>query len=160
MNDLHDIVLPEPVGWMPSTAGWYALFVVAAVLGVWTTWVAFRRYRANRYRRAALAEMNAIEAALRSRDDRAAAVASLARLVKRVALCFAPRATIAELSGDAWLAFLDETYGGTGFTQGAGRLLPTLSYGSPRALNQITDQQVSELVQLVRRWIRSHHVRV
>ncbi|NIM02312.1 MAG: DUF4381 family protein, partial [Acidobacteria bacterium] len=23
MTDLHDIVLPEPVSWMPQTAGWW-----------------------------------------------------------------------------------------------------------------------------------------
>ena len=68
---------------------------------------------------------------------------------------------MASLSGDAWLRFLDESYGGKGFTQGPGRLLPTLAYSPLSNLEQLVETHPSEmngLIQLIREWIQQHHV--
>ncbi|NIM02313.1 MAG: DUF4381 family protein, partial [Acidobacteria bacterium] len=46
-----------------------------------------------------------------SRDD---AIAALPVLVKETALTYRPRSEVAALSGDSWLRFLDESYGGDG----------------------------------------------
>jgi Domain of unknown function (DUF4381) len=48
---------------------------------------------------------------------------ALALLVRRTALAIFPRETIAPLSGAAWLDFLDRSYEGHEFSQGAGRTL-------------------------------------
>jgi hypothetical protein len=78
--------------------------------------------------------------------------------VKRTALQMGPRDEIASLTGDAWLRFLDGSYGGTGFTEGAGRLLPVLAYGLPSDISVISAEQAEELTALVRRWIRRHSI--
>ena len=49
-------------------------------------------------------------------------------LVRRTALAVFPRETIAPLTGTAWLAFLDRSYGGDEFSQGAGRWLVSAPY--------------------------------
>jgi len=137
MNELRDISLPDPVSWTPQTWAWYLLFaVVVAAVGV-AAWLFIRHRRANRYRRLALAEI-----------DRMGAWHVLPALVKRVALQAWPRERVAALTGPEWLAFLDESYGGNGFTAGSGRCLGDLAYGGGDG---------AAAVEVVRTWIRKHH---
>jgi hypothetical protein len=77
--------------------------------------------------------------------------------VKRVTLEAYPRKDVASLSGDAWLNFLDASYGGTGFREGPGKLLPLLSYKPPKCFEAFRKNEVSELTVLIRRWIKKHH---
>lgn len=151
--NLHDIVLPEPVSWMPQTVGWWVLLAVTLLVLAWASLAAVRRRRANRYRRLALGRLARIEGALAEPESRLAALTELPVLVKQTALAFRPRSEVASLSGARWLRFLDESYGDVGFTEGSGRLLPTLAYGK---LAQPVER-VDDLVQLIRRWIRHHH---
>ncbi|MEE8525524.1 MAG: DUF4381 domain-containing protein [Thermoanaerobaculia bacterium] len=152
--NLHDIVLPEPVSWMPQTTAWWiVLGLVLAALG-WVAYKAVRRWRANRYRRAALTRLDAIEQALADPASRPDALSSLPELVKQTALAFRPRSEVASLSGEPWLRFLDASYGGNSFSEGPGKLLPTLAYkASPVAE---AGEETGGLVQLIRRWIRDH----
>ena len=146
MRELHDIVLPAAVSWRPQTAAWFVLLSVFLTLCAWG-FLSWRRHaRRNRYRKLALARLADIETR--------AAFTELPALVKRTALSFNPRDDVASLSGDAWLRFLDSSYGGIGFTEGPGRLLPVLAYGHPEDIN------ADALVALLSLWIRKHHGRV
>ncbi len=153
ISGLQELALPTPVSYMPQTIGWYILLAVllVAMALLIRRWLQHRA--ANRYRRDALGRLDEIV----SHANEPAAVAALPALVKRTALSFAPREDVAQLSGDAWLAYLDSTYGGNGFTTGPGKLLPALSYGSRAAL---PPNQVEELFTLIREWIRRHHARI
>jgi hypothetical protein len=151
---LHDIVLPEPVSWMPQTVGWRVLLAVLLVSLVWVSWTAIRRRRANRYRRLALTRLEESERALADPASRAGAISDLPVLVKQTALACRPRSEVASLSGDRWLRFLDESYDGSGFTKGPGRLLPALAYEAPRV--EEGEEGIGDLVRLIRHWIRSH----
>ena len=75
-------------------------------------------------------------------------------LLRRTALAAFPRATVAPLAGTAWLAFLDRSYDGQEFSQGAGRLLISAPYRRAAP----GDDEVEALVGVARRWIRRHHV--
>ena len=146
MQDLHDIVLTEPIAYVPQTTAWYVLFAVLLMMMV-AGWTAWRRHeRKNRYRKLALHRLSDIA--------KREAYEELPVLVKQTALNAYARAEVASLSGDAWLQFLDESYGGQEFTRGAGRILPTLAYGPS------SDVAVDDVIPLVRRWIRKHDVRV
>lgn len=129
---------PVPVSLWPQTAGWIWLGLILAALAIWIGRHLVRRYRANAYRRAALAELD-------SASDQPAA---LAEIVRRTALAAYPRSEVAGLHGESWLSFLDERYGGTGFRQGAGRILASAAYAP-------TDPAVG-LAPLVATWIRRH----
>ena len=121
LSRLHDIVTPPPVSLWPSAPGWWlvgaALFVLLLVAAVESA----RRWRALRYRRAALVEL----AALRSSGHDA----QLAPLLKRVALVAHHRDQVAALTGPAWWSFLDSTGGKGRFSAGAGAALDACSYG-------------------------------
>ena len=89
LDKLHDLALPDPVSLWPPAAGIVvvalALLAVLAILG----WRAAARYRANAYRRAALAALGAT-----SHDDRAA-VEAVSAVLKRAALVAYPRPQVA-----------------------------------------------------------------
>jgi hypothetical protein len=156
LENLHEIVLPDPVSWMPQTIGWYAALGVVLLLAGWWVYSRLRRFRTNRYRRFALAEIEVIERELRQPEKRAKALAAIPVLVKRTALSTFPRAEVASLSGEQWLAFLDKTVGGREFREGEGRLLPELAYAPGARIASLPDERISKLLQIVTLWIRRH----
>ena len=160
LDKLHDIVLPAPVGWIPQTIGWVILLALIVLLGV-VVGIAVRRHsRANRYRRQALEELNRIETALADPHARSRALGELPVLVKWTALARYPRETVASLNGESWLRFLDESYGGNGFTTGPGRLLTSLAYAPVEKSAVLAGDALRELTALLRQWIRRHRVRI
>ena len=144
---LVDIVTPpEPSLWPQTPASLILLALVAIGAVAATVWLV-RRHRRNAYRRAALAELAAIE------PRRPHAAVALAALVRRTALAAFPRDAVVPLRGAAWLAFLDRSYGGTAFSGGPGRVLTDAPY-RPDA----ESSDPAALVAVVRQWIRRHHV--
>lgn len=135
-DDMHDIVVSEPVSWWPLASGWYVLILVLAMAIIWFGVKTFKQWKKNAYRRAALRELKSISPA------------DLPALVKRVSLCIYPREQVATLSGEAWLEFLDQSGNTQDFTQGPGRNLLELSY-NPNASNI----PIEELTNIIRKWV-------
>ncbi|WP_338074172.1 DUF4381 domain-containing protein [Halochromatium glycolicum] len=128
--DLRDIHLPEQPGFWPPAPGWWLLAaVLLAVLisGGRLGWRAWRRWRR---RRVLLAELERLRADL---DAGPALAAAVSALLKRVALSRYPRAEVAPLTGDAWLAFLERTGGEGRFAEGPGRALADAPYAPDAA---------------------------
>jgi hypothetical protein len=98
LENLRDIVVPEPPPlWPPAPGVWVLLMIVVAVSIALFLW--WRRARArSAYRRAGLALLK-----------NARTVREVNIIVKRVALAVFPRSTVAPLWGDEWKAFLDGT---------------------------------------------------
>ncbi|MEC5385679.1 DUF4381 domain-containing protein [Uliginosibacterium sp. H3] len=159
---LKEIPLPLPPAWTPQTWGWLVVAALLLLAIAWLGWWLYRRHVANRYRAEALGELARLEQVLNgpataeSAAARGRALGALPALVKRVVLAFAPRERVAALSDAEWLAFLDRTTSGQPFTQGAGKLLPSLAY-DPRPPSA-TDLQA--LIALLRNWIARHHAAV
>jgi hypothetical protein len=140
--------LPEPVSWWPPAPGWWVLallvLVLAAALGLGFA----RRYRRGRPSRIARQELAALRAAYQRDGDAAALSRGLSRLLRRVALSRFPRRRVAGLTGEDWLAFLDEQGGGGRFHDGPGRLLVEAPYRPAPEL------PADALTDLVREWVR------
>lgn len=153
LENLHDLVVPAPVPWWPPAPGWYWLAGVIVLLAVWSVWQAHRRYRANGYRRAALAEFGSL--AREAADPAAAdmALRALPALLKRTALAAFPRARVAAFSGPPWWAFLDRTSAGSGFVGGGGPVLDKLAY-DPSARVEPAERRV--LLAAAETWLRCH----
>jgi len=96
LDGMQDIVLPSPVEWWPLAPGWWALSAIAFVVSILLALAMVRHWRRNAYRRAALRELR-----------QAADIATVATLLKRTALAVYPRETVASLSGERWLHWLD-----------------------------------------------------
>ena len=154
---LREIPLPPAVSYVPQTVGWLVVAVVLAALVGWAWWRRHQRWVANRYRRAALADLAALEGRLSVASERRTAAAAIPALLKRTALAVVPRASVASLSDAEWLAFLDRTCPPGGFASGAGPLLARLAYADEAP---VADADVRALVALARRWIAEHDARL
>ena len=153
LQNLHDIVPAPPVPWWPPAAGWYFAGAVVLIVLAWIAWAAFRRWKNNAYRRAALKELKELTERLPDNEN---AARKLPELVKRTALCAWPRRQVADLSGMRWLEFLDDKGASKDFTQGPGKLLPKLAYADSETVCAISRERLADLTRAVERWIKNH----
>lgn len=138
LDMLEPVPEPPAISLWPQTPGWIVLGLVFLGLVFWGVHRLRLRHRAGAYRRAALAEL------AETGDD----AARIAALLRRVALAGFPRAQVAGLGGENWLNFLDQSYGGKGFSGDHGRVLLTAPYRQ--------SQSDPALRALARTWIKQH----
>lgn len=93
---LNDIVLPVTVSWWPLAPGWYVLSALLMLVCGWLAARAWKHWRANAYRRAALRELGDAENEV-----------AIAELLRRTALVCVPRSVLAGLNGAQWADWLD-----------------------------------------------------
>jgi len=139
LEDLRDIVMPEPVSWWPLAPGWWILLVVFSIGVVMVVIRMAKRWHADAYRRAALREL-----------DSATNVMAIADILKRTALCASPRSGVASLSGAAWCEWLSLT-GRTPLPDSTARIL-TNDIFRERSVSGAVD----ELTAFAGIWIRQH----
>ena len=72
LQNLNDIVLPATVGWWPLATGWYFLFGLLLIALAWFGYRSLHRWMNNRYRRAALRELQGREERMRATEEREA----------------------------------------------------------------------------------------
>ncbi|SCY44237.1 DUF4381 domain-containing protein [Desulfoluna spongiiphila] len=154
LENLHDIIPMAPQPLWPPAPGWYVVAWVTAAAAVWLCVTATLRWRKNRYRREALAELDLI-----TRGDNTAweNLTLLPALVKRTALAAYGRKAVASLTSDNWLAFLDRSLPTSDFTEGAGRLLVDIPYQPNESLASRDPAEAKALVRLVETWIKKHN---
>lgn len=138
IDRLVEPTAPDPVPLTPQTWGWAILAaVVAAALALFIR-RQLLRYRANAYRREALAELASCG------DD----PAEVAAILRRAALCAWPRGQVASLTGQAWLRFLDDN---GGFPRDEGAELLSAPWRPDRKPSPSLRRAAED-------WIRNHRV--
>ncbi len=95
LDRLNDLVVPPPAPWWPLAPGWNIVLVAALLTLLAFLYRAFKHWRANAYRRAALHELATLDSPT-----------EIAALLRRTALAIAPREIVAEKTGTAWLDWL------------------------------------------------------
>lgn len=143
LRPLHD---PAAISWWPPAPGWWGLFFISLVL----VWLFFRSRKRRRLQQAALTELKLLTAKDKTPLPQPAMIN---QLLKRYALVCWPTTKVAALTGESWLAFLDEHGGNGAFSKGPGRILLTSPYAREMQHNQA-------LVDLARQWIKinvPHH---
>lgn len=146
LSELRDIHLPTPVGWWPPAPGWWLLaFLLIGLIAVAA--VAVRRARRSP-RRAALAEVAHLRRT-HQRDPQANILAAaLSSLLRRYALARFPGESVAGLTGERWLAFLERNGGGAELSTGAGHALLTEPYRGN------ANVEAEQLIASVEAWIK------
>ncbi|WP_298981836.1 DUF4381 domain-containing protein [uncultured Roseibium sp.] len=135
---LEPVPVPQPVSMAPQTAGWILLGLLLLAIVLASIWMAIRHRRKNAYRKQALRELETF-----SND-----AARIAEIVRRTALTAYPRTEVASLHGADWLAFLDRSYNGSGFSAGPGRQIADAPYKQQNTS--------SDLYDVARTWISTH----
>jgi hypothetical protein len=143
---VHELVVPEPVPWTPQTPGWWVLLGWLLAVSALVIAAIIRRRRRNRYRREALALLNAVAA--QADIPPAESARRVAEIIKRTALVAYPRAQVANLYGSAWAQFLRESSGNDRRVSEAAQMLAAAAYRR--------DAAGEALVSPARRWIKVH----
>ena len=150
---LRALHLPEAVGWWPLAAGWWVLIVllVAAAGFLLRAWSRRRAHAAAR--RKALKQLEKSRSAYAYHGNPVTLGAEVSELLRRTMLAYAPRAEVAGLTGDAWLAWLDRDLDEPRFHKGAGRSLLELPYRKPETVAE--DVDIDGMLAAVRERLRT-----
>ena len=124
LTQLAPAHVPPSPGWWPPAPGWWGLALLLLLLAA----VLIYRWRrpAARLRRTALRELKQLETHITSDAQLAN---GLQNLMRRYAIAAYGREVVANLSGEAWLAFL-ETHGAAELSGVTGRNLLDIAYGN------------------------------
>lgn len=155
IRGIEEVELPEPVSWMPQTIGWKVLALLVLLFALYKLYGVAKKWWRNRYRRSALQKLKDLET--ESGGEYLQVVAELPNLLKATALHAYPRAEVAALSGERWLAFLDAHYSGPSFRAGVGQQLLAVAY-QPAAHWHLEPADARTLIAMCRHWLRKHKI--
>jgi hypothetical protein len=139
LDRLHDIALPPAVPWWPLAPGWHVVLGIVLMAALFLARRAWKTWKANAYRRAALRE-------LASAQDAPA----IAEILRRTALAVAPRELIAGKSAAAWPDWLS-AHAAVAMPTTVREALAAGIY-SPRT----QESAVAPLREYAERWITQH----
>lgn len=142
LEQLRDIIPPPEPGFWPPAVGWWVLVILMALLPLGF------RYLLNlmRERHARQHITRDISQVVTLQPEQAAVRLSI--LMRKVAISRFPHSSVAGLTGEDWLKFLDSSGETDQFTQGPGRLLIT----APYERRHVCD--VDSLTQVCMKWVK------
>lgn len=152
LAQLHDIVLPQAVGWWPLAWGWWVLLIIVVSISSTVIFLWRRNRQRERYRKAALAELDKIFQAYQLDADVAHYLQELSILLRRTAISAQPQRFPVDIKGNAWLLWLEAQCPEVKaeFSTGIGQILLTGPY---QANPQIDGQALQQLIRL---WLQKH----
>jgi len=147
---LRDIHLPDPISWWPLASGWWISFLLIVMLILLVVYL-IRRYRKHKLSAAYLAqqEIEKIRSDFSVNQDKKYLIKELSELIRRVSISIFRREDAAGLTGEDWLAFLDQYSENNEFKMGIGRVLIEAPYQDNPEFND------DVLLELVSSWISS-----
>ena len=161
LHGIEEVYLPETIAWWPHTLGWKVLLVGLVCCLALLVIRGQRKWQANRYRRQGLVQLEEIRQAQSSLvdqgDDTAKrkALQQLPTLLKVTALQAYPRNEIAQLSGAAWLRYLNESCQTDCFDAPTGALLLAIDYQAAEYWSS-EQEQLDALFHSCQQWIQQH----
>ncbi len=150
---LRDIQGLDEISWWPLASGWWLLALLAGVVlfSLFALLQNLRRYPAGSWRRQAWKELRMLE----RKADRTPAqqlAGEFSELLRRIAIARLGRSHAAGLSGERWLAWLQEhDPAGFDWTR-QGRPLLTLPYAPPDS-EQISAVEILTLINAAAAWV-------
>jgi hypothetical protein len=146
LSSLHDIHLPEAIGWWPLAPGWYVLTAGLVIACLLIGFLCRRYYSNGRAKRDALRVLAMYQKQYLQDANSQLCAANISELLKRVALAYYPRTQVAGLQGEAWIAFLNSSVNGVNFNSVRRELLEL-----PWRPSQ--NQSLQLLFKTVQKWI-------
>jgi cbb3-type cytochrome oxidase subunit 3 len=147
---LRDIHLPEAIGWWPPALGWWLLAILIPLSIALMYWL-YKRITRKTAIKAAKKLLLKIKQDQQCDNNQKLKV--LSALIRRVAISTTARNECAGLTGQQWLAFLDQDMKNSPFTQGVGALLAN----APYQRNSPTELEISQLISLCEDWLNAQN---
>jgi len=153
MNDLplHDIHLPQSVNWWPPAIGWWLVLVLLILAGLAIfKFIRFKQAQQKKriYRKLALRELQGIRKQYGQDKASIELLRAISTLLRRIALSYRPRESVASLTGKQWIDTLNSLSGEGGFPPEFAQLLQTAPYRPEAEFN------AKELLNCCEQWIR------
>lgn len=126
---LKDIHLPPEPGIWPLPVGWWLVLVLLVLFGI-TIFYFWLRYKRLAPKREALALLHVIDINYSQHQNAVAYVTEISKLLRRVAMQAFSRKKCAGLSGERWLAFLQQHSKSGLFKDDNARCLVEVPYSS------------------------------
>ncbi len=142
LEQLRDIIPPPEPGFWPPAVGWWILVILMALLPLGFRYL----FNLMRERHARQHITRDISKVMTLQSEQAAIRLSI--LMRKVAMNRFPHSSVAGLTGDDWLQFLDSSGETDQFTRGPGRLLIT----APYERHHVCD--VDSLAQVCMKWVK------
>lgn len=152
MNELplRDIHLPSAVSAWPPAIGWWllALFILLAI----AAGAIFLRYRKNKtpkpaYKKIALKNISGLQKKYKNQGASIELLRSISALLRRIALSYLPRESIASLTGEQWIEQLNHLSKEPVFNKDIGELLINAPY------QKKANYDADELLKQCKQWI-------
>ncbi len=148
LDNLHDIIVPEAVGFFPLAPGWYILLLLFLTLLFHFALKRYRIYQKEEYRR------EAFEALAKLQQKNRENALALLSLAKRVGISAYGREKIAILNGDEWWNFM-ENHSQAIVDPALRKEIQTLLYQDEAEFSEGTFDAV---LSFVTEWIATHKV--
>jgi len=102
LDNLHDIIVPDAIGFFPPAPGWYIVGLLLLTLLFHWSIQGYKKYQKSQYKRDALKELETYNQS--NKEE----VIMLLSLAKRVGIVAFGRPNIAKLSDDSWWDFMEQ----------------------------------------------------
>ena len=142
LDQLRDVIPPPEPGFWPPAIGWWTIAILLVAISV--GFIYLLKMVKARHARQHLTRDISNAATLESGQ----VAVRLSILMRKVAMTRFPQSSVAGLTGEEWLEFLDQSGETDQFTRGPGRLLTTAPYDR----HSVTD--VEALVRVCMSWVR------
>ncbi len=106
--DLKDIHLPEAISWWPLASGWWFLLTCLVLLAVIIFFIK-KAHQSKQLNREINIEIKKIKTQFSRTKNKYELAQSLSILLRRSSISFYSEKDVAGLTGEQWLAFLDDT---------------------------------------------------
>jgi len=143
LDKLHDIIVPDAVGFFPLSSGWIIVLLLALTLLFHFSFVAYKQYQKTLYKREALKE-------LAKESD----LLTLLSLAKRVGIAAYGRDKIAVLSSEAWWDFM-ELHSDVKVEHALRAEMEKCLYDAQYEIDKSMLEKVQKMVTI---WIKTHKV--
>ena len=143
LSKLRDVIYPTDPGFWPPAIGWWIVLVLVILCLIGAVYL-FRSIYLRLAESSFVKEVDALTQ-LQPRE----AIVELSILMRRIAITRFPRDSVAGLSGEDWLQFLDQSGNTDQFTTGPGRALVSAPYSN------LTPQNLDPLFKICRDWTKS-----
>ncbi|MGU9978087.1 MAG: DUF4381 domain-containing protein [Candidatus Oxydemutatoraceae bacterium WSBS_2016_MAG_OTU14] len=136
LEQLRDLALPEAPSWWPPAPGWWLLIALAVLIGI--IGYVLQRYWRQRtlasptavIHQSARIELQRTREIFYENNNHAQLMANLSTLLRRTAMSLGDRNKVAGLTGDAWIAWLEQCAGTDFFSDEQGKMIVSAQYQS------------------------------